>query len=275
MRRQGSGYPLSAPRTEIMQNEQVRETAADEVCASRVLSGQIEVDDPCVHECSSRPWELMSTALDRGPFGNRKVYLATASVIVYQESFRSRTRLSGLSPAGMLGLSIPLRSADQGCYWGRAPRRGFIPSMLPGGLDVVMDAKQAHVVVLIALDLLRRSLPEDAISALARSAATHEVPISPVYLEGLTVWLLELLALAQHPPNGLRAEAIAQRVEDELPWRLSCACQAALSFPARVDYSARRLALDRAIGYLRDADLTSVTVAELCRVAGVKQRTLE
>jgi AraC family ethanolamine operon transcriptional activator len=188
---------------------------------------------------------------------------------------RVLTRLRGISPAGMLGFCLPIRSVDRGCYWGKAPRPGVTPAMLPGGLDVLMDAGQTHVVVLISLDMLRRSLPEDGFDALTRGAANRELPMSPADDQQLTAWLLGIIASARQSTRAEDASALARLLEEELPWRLSHACLRALDSPARPDRSARRLALDRAIGFLRDADAGSVTVGDLCRIAGVKQRTLE
>jgi hypothetical protein len=71
--------------------------------------GEIDVDDPTAYEANSQPWEIMATPVETRTFGHRNTYLVTPSVILYRESFDSRLRVQGLTPAGMFGFTIPLQ----------------------------------------------------------------------------------------------------------------------------------------------------------------------
>lgn len=248
---------------------------SNEETACFLAAGRWETDDPCVYEYASRPWEVVSTPIARGSFQTRKDYLVTRSIIIYHESFASPIRLQGASPAGMLGVGLPLRFGDRCRYWGYSPGGGTVPASLPGAIDVVMDGEHLQLIVLIARDFLRKTLPEDSADALERGASMHQLPIREHKADRLARWLLAMLEAAKHRTQPVSQHALARVVEQELPWRLARACDFPGDLPLRWKPSARRRALDRAIEFLRETDIASVTIGDLCHIAGVKQRTLE
>jgi len=240
-----------------------------------LAAGRWETDDPYVYEYASRPWDVVTTPIARGPFGNLKNYLVTRSITIYHESFVSPIRLQGMSPAGMLGVGLPIRFGDRCRYWNYIPGGGTVPSTLPGTMDVVMDGGDQQLIALIARDFLRKTLPEDSVDALERGASMHQLPIPEHEANRLARWLFAMLEAAQHRTQPVSQDALARVIEEELPWRLTRACDFSGDVPLRWKPSARRRALDRAIEFLRGTDIASVTIGDLCHIASVSERTLE
>ena len=78
--------------------------------------------------------------------------------MLYKESFSSAIQIHGLTPDSMLVFTIPLKSGKRSLYWNTPINPHELPASLPGGLDVVFDAGQTHIVVLIEISLLRTNV---------------------------------------------------------------------------------------------------------------------
>lgn len=242
--------------------------------APQTLVGQIDVDDVSLWEETTAPWELMAKPLDTRRFRNHKTYLVTPAVVLYWESFDSCLQVHGLTPARMLALSVPLRTGSRTAYW-RAPSVATrLPISMPGGLDVVIDTGQIHLIVLASLALLQRDLPEDRLSHLIEAAALRSLTDTPAELNRFGQWLLWVLAEAMRRPEAFRHAAVVHSFEQDLLRQLAKVGAPASGSHAPPDASLRRRALERALEYLRTTEPPTVTVAELCRVAGASERTL-
>ena len=234
--------------------------------------GHIEVDDVCQWEETSRPWELIARQLDGGKLYNRKDYLVTPSVVLYRETLTPAVRVQGFSPAGYLSFAILLRSGPRTTYFGAHPDASSrLIVAAPCGIDVTLDAEYSHLILLVRMELLQRRLPAQSLAGLTRAAGQHGVPLAPSTLAGFRDWLSRVLQRAFDNPQALEhAAAIASLEEDLLHWlTLICAPSDSNPHTAR-----RRLGLDRALEYLRTADISRVSVADLCREAQVSERTL-
>jgi AraC family ethanolamine operon transcriptional activator len=86
---------------------------------------------------------------------------------------------------------------------------------------------------------------------------------------------LTIIEAAKRRADPTALAALTRTVEDELPWRLAGAfCfEKASASPRKTP--ARYRALDRAMAFLREADIAAVGVGDLCRATVVTQRTLE
>jgi AraC family transcriptional regulator, ethanolamine operon transcriptional activator len=238
--------------------------------------GDFYTDDPEFYEAESLPWEIMASPLDRQPFGHWKQYLVTPSVIVYQEGFTSHLRVRGLSPAGRLALCLPQRLGRRTTYWNAPPRSDSIPATMPGGLEVAFDSGEIHLILLLDLDLLRRTLPPELASRLEDAGSNRFVPTARTAVNSLSCWLCEVLDESARHPEALGYPAAVRAFEDELLDRLARTLQLEGPSRSRPNVSLRRKGLDRALDFLRAADdAASISVPELCAAAGVSQRTLE
>ena len=249
--------------------------APERATAAVAAAGRFEIDDPCAYEYASAPWEILAEPIARGSFANRKDFLVTSSLVLYREDFNGPTRVRGMSPPGMLAVGLPLRVGGRSEYWGAAPGGSTLPATLPGALDVVLDDGQEQLIVLVALELLRNSLPENVLDALERSAARRQVPVRRHATDVFGRWLLTIIEAAKRREDPASLAALSRTVEEELPWRLVDACRFDNASRCQRDAPARQRALDRAMDYLRNADIASVRVGDLCRATAVTQRTLE
>ena len=237
--------------------------------------GKIEISNIAEYEHSSSPWEIMAQPLDLKPFSYHIDYLITPSFMLYKEGFNSAIKVHGLTPDNMLGFSIPLKLGSQSLYWKEPHSSHKLPASLPGGLDVTVDAGQEHIIVLLELCLLERMLTKEQFTSLKHSASKHRFIVTEYALELFTQWLLNLLSDAQLQTVILQHTAVLRSVEEDLVQQLLSTVR--LEFPASVRYSRlkRRAGFELALEYIREADLSSINVPELCSKTGISQRTLE
>ncbi len=238
------------------------------------MVGIQETYDPCHWERVSQPWEVMATPLGAGPFHNRKTFLATPNYILYHESFSSQLRVHALSPEGMLCCAVQVRSGDHTSYFNRPLHERGVPIMLPGAAEAVLDAGQRHIMVLLRLSLVRRYLGVERVAALVSAAATHLLPACTKTVTRLGAWLTELLGRTHKAPEMLRHPAAVESLERELVTELADALQPREP-QMSMRPSLRQRGFDRAIDYIRHADLAATDPAALCAAAAVSPRTLE
>lgn len=204
------------------------------------IVGIQESDDPCHWERISQPWEVLATPLGVGPFHNYKTFLATPNCILYHESFASRLKVHALSPEGMLAFAVTVRPGARTSWFGQPLHERGLPATLPGGAEAVLEAGQEHIMVLIRQTLLRQHLSAERVAALERAAYSRLLPTSAETLAGLGTWLMCLLTRTHGAPEMLR-----------------------------------RRGFDRAIEYIRRADLETLDTTALHEAADVSPRTLE
>ena len=234
--------------------------------------GHIEVEDVCQWEETSRPWELIARQLDGGKLHNRKDYLVTPSVVLYRETLTPAVRVQGLSPAGYLTFAILLRSDLRTTYYGVHPDASSrLIVAAPGGVDVTVDAKYSHLILLVRMELLQRRLPAQCLARLTRAADRHGLSLAPNKLARFRDWLARVLERAFDTPQAFEHAAVIASLEEDLSHWLAWICA---SSDGSTHAARRRRGLNRALEYLRTADLSRVSVADLCRVARVSDRTL-
>jgi AraC family ethanolamine operon transcriptional activator len=238
---------------------------------SRSSIGHIEVEDACQWEETSRPWELIARQLDGGKLHNRKDYLVTPSVVLYRETLTPAVRVQGLSPAGYLTFGILLKWGPRTTYYGVHPDASRLIVAAPGGVDVTVDAEYSHLILLVRMELLQRRLPAQCLARLSRAAEQHGLAVAPNKLAGFRDWLACVLEQAFDNPQAFEHAAVIASLEEGLSHWLAW-----VSVPSDGSSHAarRRRGLNRALEYLRTADVSRVSVADLCREAQVSERTL-
>lgn len=243
--------------------------------ATFALRGEYFADDPYVFEKEATPWEIMATPLDPKPFRHWKHYLVTPSLVVYREFFETAVRLRGLAPAGMLCLTLPLKLGSRSAYWDAVPRTNGLHAALSESVDAVFDCGQTHIMILIDLKLLHRTLPTYQISALKNAARNRFISASPNAVYELARWLNNVLDETVYYQKFQLDKAAVVFFEEELLSRLIETIVLDGAPKLRPQLSTRQRGLDRALRYLNRVKQVQLTVPELCNVAAVSQRTLE
>jgi AraC family ethanolamine operon transcriptional activator len=214
----------------------------------RASVGHIEVEDVCLWEETSRPWELIARQLDAGSFRNRKDYLVTPSVVLYRETLTPAVRVQGLTPAGHLAFAILLRAGPRTAYFGVQPDSSRLIVAAPGGVDVTLDAEYSHLILLVRMELLQRRLPAESLARLSRAADRHGLSLAPNKLAGFRDWVTSALEHAFDNPEAFdHAGVIASLEEGLISWLTRISASSGDSAHA----ARRRGGLNRALEYLR------------------------
>jgi AraC family ethanolamine operon transcriptional activator len=234
-----------------------------------------DIDDPCVWESASRPWELLASPLGGGPFRNRKQALVTPNWLLYRESFLGSLHVQGMSPPGMIGFTVPIRLGGRSHYWGAALPEQGMPATLPGALDARIDAGQDHMIVLVRLDWMREQLAPLTATAIERCALKRVLPTVPRERRILGIWLRHILDRVHADARLLAYPAAVDALECDLLEGLLRILCLAVPGPSLEGARRRRRGFDLAIEYMRAADLGNLCAPALCAEIGVSQRTLE
>lgn len=223
-----------------------------------------------------RPWDLCHRPMARGEFGYRMRYLKIPGITVYREVFDLRCSLQGLSPVGTFVFAVPLGGAAPSTYWGSLLDASGMPAMLPGGLDVILERGHEQLVILIDLSLMRSHMPADVMQGLELAATGHRLPASQDDVRHLGNFFSGLIDSANQAPEMLHSPSALQSIAEDAMRYLGSAVSLSLQPPSRAPYSAaRKKGLERALEYVRHADLENQSIPEISKAAGVSQRTLE
>ncbi len=237
----------------------------------RTSIGHLVVEDVCLWEETSRPWELIARQHDRGSFRNCKDYLVTPAVVLYRETLTPAVRLQGLTPAGFLTFAIPLHLGPGTTYFGVRPEPSRLTIVAPGGLAANLDAEYSHLILLMRMNLLQGRLPAECLASLTRAADGHGLTLAPSKLAGFRDWLSRTLEHALCNPQAFGHPAVIASLEEGLLGWLGGFCAPSGGRPTA---TSRQRGLYQALEFLRSADVPRVSVADLCRVARVSERTL-
>lgn len=238
-------------------------------------AGEASACDPVLYEQMVRPWDLCHTPREHGKFGYRMRYLRMPGITLYRETFDLRCGIQGLSPVDTFVFSVPARVDSSSTYWGSSLNTSGMPAMLSGGLDIKLERGHDHLVILIDSSLMRSNLPEEMVASLEVAAAAHRLPASRENIRYLESWFDCLIDRAIQMPEMLHHPAVSQSVEEDIFRQLANAVSTSLEPTSRPACSLRRKGLDRALEYLREADVENQSIPEISRIAGVSQRTLE
>lgn len=243
--------------------------------AEYALRSAYYADDPCVIEAESKPWEILVSPINPGPFQHWKQYLITPSLIVYREAYESAVRMHGLAPAGMFSITLPLNLGSRSSYWNAPPESNGFHASISGSVDAVFDSGQSHLMVLIDLKLLRKTLPPEVILRLENAAQTRFINADPRSVEVLTYWLCRVLLETENHQNAALNRLAICAFEDELLDRLARTVQLDMPPRRRPLVSLRQRGLKLALRFLSESNDPGLTIPELCKAANVSQRTLE
>jgi AraC family ethanolamine operon transcriptional activator len=217
----------------------------------------------------------LCTPKSGGAFHHHLVMLQTPLFWMYREKFSLPLHIQGMSPPDMLGIGIPMSSGREARFWGVCHEDHSLPSTLPGALDARIMAGHFQLVIFVQLKVLESMLSGRLVEALVRAAQRHLLQVPSPALRRFSAWAnytLDRVGPAHTPTEPpIAMEAVYRELVNNL------AMLAAAMTPA-TDVStnaARQLGLQRALEYLRDDHSSNVSLPELCRIAGVSERSLQ
>jgi AraC family ethanolamine operon transcriptional activator len=230
--------------------------------------------EPCDTEAAWRPWNLCVTVDQPGRYQYNRRDLTTPGAAIVWETFAERCRLRALATPDHLVLVVPLQAGPRARYWGRPVGPDRLPAMRTGGIDWILDRGHSHAIVLLAPAVVGRHADRDLQVAFEAAASAQSVPVKPSAVAPLGAGLLGLI---EAPTRGREASSptAVTALERELLRQLVEAIDMPRFLSTKPKTRSRRMAIERALEYLRVASLPTVKPSELAEVAGVSQRTLE
>lgn len=231
--------------------------------------------DPAEFELALRPWELLCRPLARGAFRHTVKALRTAEFILYRERFDMPVDVIGISPKDTVVLGAPITIGRGAYYWHTPYSDNILPSSLPGPLDVTLAAGHFHQVAVVNLTFLRASLPEEVLDRLLATIRSRFVSVPENVMRRYLAWGRNLLHIAEQDPSVFENPSVVATVREELLQHLSCIAGQLTPVCDRSGYAPRSRGLLKVLESMRH-DLTgSFRMAELCRVAGISERSLQ
>lgn len=135
---------------------------------------------------------------------------------------------------------------------------------------MTLDAEYSHLILLVRMELVQRRLPAQCLARLTRAADRHGLSLTLNKLAGFRDFLTRALEQAFDNPQARDHAAMIASLEEGLLHWLAWICVPSDGGPHA---ACRRRGLNRTLGYLRTTDISGVSVADLCRVARVSERT--
>lgn len=231
--------------------------------------------DPAEYELAVQPWELLCLPRQAGKFRYAMMGLRTRDFLLYREHYSLPVKLEGLAPDGFLGVALPLDYDHELVYWGKACPDWGLGASLPGPADAVLGGGHAQVVVMIDRQRLREKMLPAAIERLEAAARAHVLSPPPHLVVPFSRWCNSILGQCHASCRRVGTSSLADGILGELLdflLRLSSSLAPERS-PAKL--TVRRRALARCLGYMRERVEHRIPVADLCRISGASERTLQ
>ncbi len=243
--------------------------SVDAACFSAAAS------DPAEYELAVQPWELLCLPRQAGDFRYAMSGLRSGDLLLYREHYNLPVKLEGLAPEGFLGIALPLDYQRELVYWGKECPDWGLGASLPGPADAVLGGGHAQVVVMIGRQRLREALAPSAVERLEAAARAHVLTPPPRLMLPFSRWCNRMLDSCHPPPGTVGNPSIADGIMGELLdflLRLSSGL-APEGSPAKL--TVRRRALARCLDYMRERVHQRIPIADLCRISGASERTLQ
>lgn len=231
--------------------------------------------DPAEFELALRPWELQCRPRTGGDFRHSVSSVKTAAFTIYRERFCLPVDVQGISPRNTLAMCAPIYIGREARFWGAPYSGSILPSTLPGPLDVKLDAGHHHQVAIIDLSFLRVSLSEEVFDRLICTLQSRFLTVPPKILKNYMDWGGRLLTAAERNPSLIEQAGVVETLQQELLQHLSLIAGGAIDRSGGASYSARRQGLLRVLDHLSGDFKTVWSMADICRIAGISERSLQ
>lgn len=250
----------------------------DSPAAGDSFSGQAitaSTFDPAEFELALRPWELHCRPQNAGDFRHHVTAIRSPGFVLYRESYELQIKLQGLTPDRMLAICVPLDLNLGPVVWGNEYSENSIPVALPGPVDASLHSGYRQLIALVAIDHLRQAIPEGDYERLESAARSRVLQLPPQLIHAFSRWGNGYLNIAEAYPARFASPVLIQQVFLELTDFL-LQISAILPPPRPLsNLATRKRGLLRAIEYLRNRLDTRIAVTQLCRVAGISERSLQ
>ena len=220
-------------------------------------------------------WDLRFRQFGRGPFRGHLHFLQLGGIQVFRTAVNRMMHIEGWSPPGSFGC-FPVLAANENAVWsGRRLKAGQVRVFNPSQeADHVTAADHYHLVALaVDGDLFRQAVPVlGGFDLEERLVGKEVVTTSPASCRALWSHLVGLFDLAQAQPDLLAQSG--QLIEQECHRRIAGLLARSNDDRTARQPSKRARVVRRAEDYMRAHLGDPLSVLNLCRELGVRERTL-
>ena len=234
----------------------------------------VQFDDFDACATALRSWDLEAVQLDRGSFWGELIQTCSATTLVAEGTFGRKLHQTGEPPRGLRTIVVPADPGQQ-IEWRDHSVTGDQLMLFPAGCELDAVSRAGFHVFTI-------SFSEDRISDLTRSLADSDYEALAKgfeVLEPSPALMRELRRAARRfvtsLPDSEAARDSSEPVEANLMETLVEALDFAAPSPAVAPHRNRDRAVHRTLELIEAHEREALSVADLCRVAGVCRRTLE
>lgn len=225
---------------------------------------------------SVRAWNLEFRLLDCGRFDADVLQFGSDEAQLARARFNRHLHQKGDPPPGMRTVVIPADESQDFLWRGQRitgrtlmvfPDRAELESFSQPGFDIYTLSLHNNLVEVVA-----ESLEIPSLDGLMRGAETVELP-RPTMRE-LRHGAREVCMRVRTEPRWLSRSGLQARLRLDLPRQVLLSIAAHLDLEEKAPAHQKGRALRRALDYLARRPAEVASVAELCRHAGVSERTL-
>ncbi len=146
---------------------------------------------------------------------------------------------------------------------------------LSGPLNVEWEIGHEQIVAFVDIDMLRVSVSSQEFEQLVILAKARRADIAPKIRNAFKMFLESALKHCAVQPRSPTCSRFRRFIYEQLICFLSSIARATLGETISPLSSFRSRGFQRAIDFLREGEILNPTMAELCRVAGTSERTLQ
>ena len=237
---------------------------------SLIETGRIDSNDIDELAETHEPWEMRHTQLSLGKFRTRSDFVGTERVIVYRQWWNRSVLARGMSPADYAVIGSTGSPSVHVNWCGHDLSEARLAWTRPGGeVDFTTGERTDQVVALVRTDLLASFLGDEELVP-----EPHGLHLQcPGRLgKELIATIQSILTRYASQPKLSTGPHEAQELESEV---LSVFAACAYLGPSPGEAQSRRTNALRCAMAHANANIRTITVPELAKVAGVSQRTLE
>ncbi len=233
-----------------------------------------DVDDLAAE---AEAWNVDFRQLDRGAFVGKLMQFAGDGVHISHARFSRSLRQKGMPPAEMRTIAVPA-SPNLRLQWRGKLIDGRSLMVFPDGAELSsVSGSDFHVYTC--------SFPKELLSSVGEnlevgdideaSGGVDAVRVDSSAIEELRRCLLRICSFVHDKPTALSDAVFLRQLSCELPRRLLTAIAQSQGRCPPATRGKRLTALDRAETYIEQHAGDGIKVSDICRVAGVSERTLE
>ncbi len=225
---------------------------------------------------ATRGWDLDFRQVDRGALDAELFQVDVGGVVVMRLSLNRSFDQRGGSPPGLRTFALPEESVAVN-WCGHPVSDTDLPAFSRGGEFNVVSAPDSSVHTV--------SMPEELLDDVAQTLGLSAYPQLVDGAAGATrchetavrqyrAALRQVCEVVAGDPGKLESAGLREELQFEIPAKLLMALASSRAPLAPPAFSARTLALQRALPYIEQHRDEPLTVREVCRAARVSWRTL-